>query len=100
MYLPDRDSDPLHSKHARFLSEQLAIPLQVIDLSPMLRSLGVYRQLPLVGFLDIPRQCLRIIKTSLAHSDPPPGIRKPDSPGRRGSKTLRVDDGDVFKIGL
>lgn len=47
MYLPDRDSDPLHAKHARLLSDQLALSLQVIDLSPTLRSLGVYRQLPL-----------------------------------------------------
>jgi NAD+ synthase len=46
-YLPERDSKSLHRKHAQLLAKHLEIDLRVINLSPALRILGIYRLLPL-----------------------------------------------------
>lgn len=47
LYLPERDSNPLHRKHARQLAQQLGIKLTIINLAPMLRAARTYRVLPL-----------------------------------------------------
>lgn len=49
-YLPERDSKKIHRQHARRTAEQLGVALQVINISPALRRLGVYRLLPLSYF--------------------------------------------------
>jgi len=49
-YLPERDSKPLHGRHATLLAEQLDSELKTIKITPALRSLHVYRLLPLSFF--------------------------------------------------
>jgi NAD+ synthase len=49
-YLPERDSKPIHSRHALLLAESLDIKLNKIKITPALRSLGVYSLLPLTYF--------------------------------------------------
>ena len=49
-YLPERDSNPLHHKHALLIAEELGIGLQTISLSPALRALRIYSLLPLRFF--------------------------------------------------
>ena len=49
-YLPERDSKPLHRRHATQLSQQLSAKLKVIKITPALRALRVYRLLPLSFF--------------------------------------------------
>lgn len=49
-YLPERDSKPLHRRHATQLSQQLSVKLKVIKITPALRALRVYRLLPLSFF--------------------------------------------------
>jgi NAD+ synthase len=45
--MPERDSRPLHRKHARYLAEQLGIPLTVKPITRILRSTGTYGLTPL-----------------------------------------------------
>ncbi len=47
IYMPDRDSKPIHRKHALLLARHLNIDLKIINISPALRRLGIYRLLPL-----------------------------------------------------
>jgi NAD+ synthase len=49
-YLPDRDSKSIHRQHAELLAEQLGLDLQQLNISPALRSLRVYKLLPLRFF--------------------------------------------------
>jgi len=49
-YLPERDSKPLHMKHAHLLAEHYGLKLRTIRITPMLRSLGIYSLLPLNYF--------------------------------------------------
>ena len=45
--LPEVDSKPVHRKHAQMLSNHLGIHLKTIKISSILRSLEVYKLLPL-----------------------------------------------------
>jgi NAD+ synthase len=45
--LPERDSKPVHRKHAARVAEKLGIPLEVKNLTPILSEMGVYRLLPI-----------------------------------------------------
>ena len=45
--LPERDSSPVHQRHARMYAKHLAARLEVIPISPILRAAGTYRLLPL-----------------------------------------------------
>ena len=45
--LPERDSKPLHQKHASQLAEHLGIKLTIKRISPILRASGTYNLLPL-----------------------------------------------------
>jgi len=47
IYMPERDSKPVHRKHARLLAQHIQTDLRFIDISPILRRLGIYRLLPL-----------------------------------------------------
>ncbi len=47
LYLPDRDSKPLHKKHAQLVADSLQIPFIAQDITPSLETLGVYDSLPL-----------------------------------------------------
>lgn len=49
-YLPERDSKPLHRRHALLLAEHLDVKLKIIKITPALRALRVYRLLPLSFF--------------------------------------------------
>ncbi len=46
-YLPERDSKPIHEKHARKLADWLGADLKVIRITPALRKLRIYSLLPL-----------------------------------------------------
>ena len=46
-YLPERDSKKIHHQHAKLLAKELDLELHLIDLTPALRALGVYKLLPL-----------------------------------------------------
>ena len=56
LYLPDRDSNPLHGKHAAMLAGELGCAFSVQNISPVLWKLGSYRTL-LLGY--IPTRLLR-----------------------------------------
>ncbi len=45
--MPERDSKPLHRKHAKLFAEQLGIQLKTRRISPILRAAGSYKLLPL-----------------------------------------------------
>ncbi len=47
IYMPERDSKPIHRQHALLLARLLRIDLKIINISPALRRLGIYRLLPL-----------------------------------------------------
>jgi NAD+ synthase len=47
LYIPERDSKPIHRQHALLLAGHLNIDLKIVKISPALRKLGVYRLLPL-----------------------------------------------------
>jgi len=49
-YLPERDSKPIHRRHAIQLSEQLGAEFKIIKITPALRSLRIYRLLPISFF--------------------------------------------------
>ncbi len=49
-YLPERDSKPLHRRHATLLAEQLDAELKIIKITPALKALRIYRLLPLSFF--------------------------------------------------
>lgn len=63
IYLPDRDSNPVHRKHARQFAEQLGIPLQVLNISSTVRAMKTYRLLPLNW---IPGRNLRVFAVEKA----------------------------------
>ena len=46
-YLPERDSKPIHHKHALLMARSLGIDLHVIKITSALRALKVYSLLPL-----------------------------------------------------
>jgi len=46
-YLPDRDSKPLHRKHAILLADQMGVDLKIIRITSSLRVLRIYSLLPL-----------------------------------------------------
>ena len=47
LYIPERDSKPIHRKHALLMARHLNVSLKVVIISPALRRLGVYSLLPL-----------------------------------------------------
>lgn len=49
-YLPERDSKPIHKKHAQMISRDLGVELSVIPITPALRALRIYSLLPLNFF--------------------------------------------------
>lgn len=49
-YLPERDSKPIHRKHAILLADQLNNSLKIINITPTLRALRIYSLLPLNFF--------------------------------------------------
>jgi NAD+ synthase len=49
-YLPERDSKPIHRKHAVLLADKLNTELKIISISPALRALRIYSLLPLNYF--------------------------------------------------
>jgi len=48
--IPDRDSKPLHIRHAQLIAQSLGIPLQTHEITPMLQQMGVYDLLPFKAF--------------------------------------------------
>lgn len=46
-YLPERDSKPLHKKHARMMAELLGTKLEIVSITPALRVMKIYALLPL-----------------------------------------------------
>ncbi|MCD6425634.1 MAG: NAD(+) synthase [Anaerolineales bacterium] len=49
-YLPERDSKPIHRKHAILFADQLNTSLKIISIIPTLRALRIYSLLPLSFF--------------------------------------------------
>lgn len=47
IYIPERDSKPIHKKHARIVARSLGVELTVFPITPALRSLHIYSLLPL-----------------------------------------------------
>lgn len=45
--LPDRDSKLIHRQHAQIVADELGIPLEVTEISPILAQAGVYELLPI-----------------------------------------------------
>ena len=45
--LPERDSKPIHQKHAKLIAKELGVKLKKISLTPILRSSKSYRLIPL-----------------------------------------------------
>ena len=43
LILPERDSDPLNVAHAQMVARELRLPVETIDLTPILAQIGVYR---------------------------------------------------------
>jgi NAD+ synthase len=48
--MPDRDSKPIHRKHAKQLAKHLGLQLTIKSITPILRAAGSYRLLP-IGYL-------------------------------------------------
>jgi NAD+ synthase len=46
LYLPERDSKPLHGRHAQLVADHLGISLQVRNMTPLLEQTGIYELLP------------------------------------------------------
>jgi NAD+ synthase len=46
IYLPDRDSKPLHARHAHLVVEHLGVPFETRDITPILEAMGIYALLP------------------------------------------------------
>lgn len=63
LYLPDRDSNPLHRKHAQQLAAQLGINLKIVDISATVRAAKTYQILPLNW---IPGRKLRVFAVEKA----------------------------------
>ena len=47
VYMPEKDSKRIHGKHARSFAKHLGIPLKIKNITPVLRSMGSYRLLPI-----------------------------------------------------
>jgi NAD+ synthase len=47
--LPERDSKEIHRRHAELIANQLGVSLEVLDLSSILKEMGVYELLPISG---------------------------------------------------
>ena len=52
--LPDRDSKPIHKRHAKLVANHLGIPLKEKSITPILRAGGSYRLLP-IGYVPFQR---------------------------------------------
>ncbi|XOB40604.1 MAG: NAD(+) synthase [Candidatus Nealsonbacteria bacterium] len=46
LYIPEKDSNPLHKKHAEKYAEELGVRFKVIDITPTLETLGIYKLIP------------------------------------------------------
>jgi NAD+ synthase len=66
LYMPDRDSNPLHKMHAISYAKQLGCKILTEKISPVLWKLGTYKILPL-GY--IPTQYLRNIAVKYGRSN-------------------------------
>jgi len=60
VYMPDRDSNPIHKKHATMLAEELGCEFSTKNITPVLRKLGAYKTLHLAY---IPTRYLRKLAT-------------------------------------
>ena len=47
LYMPERDSKQRHRADAELVASELGVPLQIIDLTPTLKSMGIYNLLPM-----------------------------------------------------
>jgi NAD+ synthase len=72
LYLPERDSNPLHRGHARQFADHLGLPLHRQNISTLLRAAKTYRILPL-GLVPGRRMRTRLVKFArgrlLRHND-------------------------------
>jgi NAD+ synthase len=71
--MPERDSKPIHRKHAALIAQDLSIDLKVIELSPILEEMGVYDLLPIS---ELPGRTLRRLTVRLARSVKGLGARR------------------------
>ena len=56
LYMPERDSGPVHREHARRLADHLGVPLTIKNITSVLTSAGTYR---ILGLGLIPWRKLR-----------------------------------------
>lgn len=72
LYLPEKDSDPVHRAHAGRLADHLGVPLNIKNISSMLTSAGTYKILHL-GFIPGRKLRTRLVeygrKKLLKHND-------------------------------
>ncbi len=54
LFLPERDSSPQSRKDAELVAEELNLDLKTFDISPLLKSIGVYKLMP--SPLFVPRK--------------------------------------------
>ena len=65
LYLPDRDSKPIHRQHAHLIAKRLGIALEVKDITSILDEMGVYQLLPIGA---IPGRQIRDVTVRLGRS--------------------------------
>ena len=46
LYIPEKESNPLHGKHAEKYAKELGVRLKVIDITSILEVLGIYKLIP------------------------------------------------------
>ncbi len=70
LYLPDRDSRPIHHQHAQLIANELEIALEVRDITSVLNEIGIYKLLPISAR---PGQATRIWMARLGETLLDPG---------------------------
>lgn len=89
LFLPERDSHPQSRSDAHLLAEALDLPLQTIDIAPILRKMGVYKLEPPAGLVPRGIQEKYVEHKHEIHSEPGTTVFLKMLRGGAGSAELR-----------
>jgi len=59
IYMPERDSNPIHRKDAEMVAKRLGIEFKIVDLTPILKEIGIYDLSPLKYLNYIPTRKIK-----------------------------------------
>lgn len=66
LYMPEKESNPIHGEDARIIADELGIEFKIVNLTPILEARGVYNIFPVKYFRYLPTARMKGLAMRLA----------------------------------